>query len=541
MHRRTFLQTAALASGGLLLPELARAAGPDAIFPVVETAQGRLRGQTAGGIHRFKGVRYGASTAGPRRFLPPAPPPKWAGIQDAYDYGQVSPQVPSSRLRDYSAMISFDIQPGGMGEDCLRLNIWSPTLDRDAKLPVLFQIHGGGFYGGSGNSAGYDGENMARFGRCVVVTPTHRLGAFGFLNFAEAGPRFAASGAAGMMDLVAALRWVRENIAQFGGDPNRVLAFGQSGGGAKTSTLLAMPSAKGLFQRAGVMSGSLLRHQTAEQAQAQTHALLKQLGLTVKDTAKLQQLPFETILAAQATLEEGARAKGEAPRSFAPSLDGTVLPTHPFDPVAPALSADVPMIVSTVLDERTYRQARFDTDEAGFRAFVAARLGQERAGDVAAMYRREDPKARPNVLQARFDTDETFRKGAITMAERKAAQGGAPVWSYLYALPTPAFEGRYGTPHGADVSISMHTITGGLTGTDLRFAEVSDQMASIWSTFAATGNPNNPRIPNWPAYSLAKRETLVVGPEKTAVQEDPRRAFREFWAKEPARAAAVEG
>lgn len=539
MHRRTFLQSAALAGGGLLLPGLARAVEPEAIFPVVETAQGRLRGQSAGGIHRFKGVRYGASTAGPNRFRPPVAPPKWAGIQDAYDYGQVSPQVPASRVADYTALISFDIQPGGMGEDCLRLNIWTPTLDRNAKLPVLFQIHGGGFYGGSGNSAGYDGENMARFGNCVVVTPTHRLGAFGFLNLAEAGPRFAASGAAGMMDLVAALSWVRENITGFGGDPARVLAFGQSGGGAKTSTLLAMPSAKGLFHRAGVMSGALLRHQTAEAAQAQTRALLGQLGLTAKDAAKLQQLPFETILAAQATLEAGARAKGEAPRSFAPSLDETVLPTHPFDPAAPAISADVPMIVSTVLDERTYRQGRFDVNDAGFRAFVGRRLGEARAGGVAAMYRREDPKARANVLQARFDTDDTFRRGAVVMADRKAAQGAAPVWSYLYALPTPAFGGRYGTPHGADVGISMHTITGGLTGTDPRFAAVSDQMASIWSTFAATGNPNNSRIPNWPAYTLAKRETLVVGAEDTKVESDPRRAFREFWAKEPARAAEL--
>jgi para-nitrobenzyl esterase len=468
--------------------------------------------------------------------MPPAAPPKWAGIRDAYAHGQVAPQMPNSRQFAYGGLIMFDIQPGGMGEDCLVLNVWTRSLDRNAKKPVLVHIHGGGFYGGSGNSPGFDGEDLARFGDCVVVTLNHRLGAFGYLNLADAGPAFARSGAVGMMDIVAALGWVRENVAGFGGDPGRVLVFGQSGGGAKTSILMSMPSAKGLFHRAGVMSGSSLRIAGAEQAQAGAAAFLKVLGLGKGDIGKLQALPYETLLAAQATMEAADRAKGEAPRSFSPSIDGVVLPGHPFDPAAPAISADVPMIVSTVLDERSYRMINFNLDEAGLRAFIARRVGEGRADEVLAMYRQDDPKATPYVLQARFDTDETFRKGALIQAERKAAQKGAPVWSYYWTKASPSYGGRYGAPHGMDVGPSLHDVRGGLNETGPDSVRLADQLASAWVAFAATGDPNNPRLPTWPAYSVPERATMIFG-DQTRVENDPRAAFRQFWAKEPPRGA----
>lgn len=532
-NRRALLG-ASFAAGALALPRHASAVAPEALFPVVETAQGRLRGMTAGGVSMFKGVRYGAETSGRRRFQPPAPPPKWAGIRDAYAHGQVAPQMPNSRVNAYGGLIMFDIQPGGMGEDCLVLNLWTKTLDRNARRPVLVHLHGGGFYGGSGNSPGFDGEDMARFGDCVVITINHRLGAFGYLNLADAGPDFAHSGAVGMMDIVAALAWVRENVAAFGGDPNRVLVYGQSGGGAKTSILMSMPSAKGLFHRAGVMSGSTLRLATAEQAQAGAAAFLKQLGLTKADTKALQSLPYETLLAAQATLEAADRAKGEAPRSFSPSIDGVVLPGHPFDPAAPAISADVPMIVSTVIDERAYRMGNFNLDEAGLRAFIARRVGEGRADEVLALYRQDDPKATPFVLQARFESDETFRKGALIQAERKAAQGGAPVWSYYWTRPSPAYSGRYGAPHGSDVGPSLHDVRGGLNETGPTSLRLADELASAWVSFAATGDPNNARLPKWPAYKVPERATLVLG-ETTRVENDPRAAVRRFWEKEPPR------
>ena len=259
------------------------------------------------------------------------------------------------------------------------------------------------------------------------------------------------------------------------------------------------------------------------------------------DTRRLQALPFETLLAAQATMEAADRARGEAPRSFSPSRDGDILPRDPFDPDAPAVSASVPLIVSNVLDERAYRMSNFDLTEAGLRAFIARRVGDARADEALALYRRADPTATPFVLQARFDTDELFRKPSLIMTERKAAQaaaGGAPVWSYLWREPTPAYGGRYGTPHGSDVGLSLHDVRGGLNSTNPETIKLADQIASCWVAFAATGDPNNKTILRWPAYKVPQRATLVFGPD-AHVEDDPRGEFRRFWESEPPKAAGA--
>lgn len=523
--RRLFLASSAALTGSLLLGRNAWAAG---LFPVIETSNGKLRGASSAGIHIFKGVRYGATTAGRNRFMPPQPVEKWAGVRDALAFGDVSPQATGNRVNDYADLIIFDRQPAGPGEDCLSLNLWTTSLDQQARKPVIVVLHGGGFYAGSGNSFGMDGEAMARFADCVVIAVNHRLGAFGFAHLAAlGGERFASSGTVGMQDIVAALRWVRDNVSQFGGDPSRVLVYGQSGGGAKTNTLLAMPSAKGLFHRAGVMSGSLLRAGSAEKATETAERLLGALDLNTSQVDKLQEVPFTSILEAQATLEAADRARGEAPGSFGPVVDGVAILRHPWYPDTPAEAMDVPLIISTVLDERSYRMGNFDLDEAGLLEFMRKRAG-DKAEEALKMYRTEDPDATPFVLQARVDTDLGFRRAAFAQAEMKARAGGAPVWTYLWTWPAAAFDGRYGAVHGVDVGLSLHSVRGGLTGAQADSLLMADRISSAWAALAANGDPNNERLPQWDAYDTASRSTMVFD-NNTRLEQDPRREFREFW------------
>lgn len=497
------------------------------LFPVVETAEGKVRGLRSGRISVFKGLRYGADTSGANRFLPPQPVEPWAGVRDALDYGNIAPQIPGDRRHAYADLILNDVQPGGMGEDCLVLNLWTPDPSPGARKPVVVRFHGGGFYGGSSNNPGGDGEMLARFGDCVVVTVNHRLSALGYLYLGDDGP-LADSGAAGMQDLVASLRWVARNVEAFGGDPSRVLIVGQSGGGAKVSHLLAMPGAKGLFSSAGVMSGSRLTAMTREQGAKAADLLLRQLGLRPAQIAELRAVPFTTLLAAQAEVEAEDRARGEAPRSFAP-LIGEAIPHHPFTPGAPTESLDIPLVVSTALDERTYRETRFEMEWDEVRKNLDRRVGAD-ADMLLSAYRDDDPNATAFIINARINSDTTFRLGADTMLERRVTAGGAPTWSYLWASPSPAFGGRYGAVHGIDVAYSMHDIRFPLAGPTADNLRLADEIASAWVAMAATGSPSNPTTPAWPAYDLTARNTLVFG-QPTQAQSDPRRFFREYWSK----------
>jgi para-nitrobenzyl esterase len=530
LNRRTLITGAA---ASLAIAGTASAKTED-LFPIVETSNGKLRGLVSGGINVFKGVHYAASTAGANRFRSPQPVKKWSGVRDALDYANVCPQVPGDRRSDYANLIFLDIQPGGMGEDCLNLNIWTPTLARSAKKPVLVRFHGGGFYGGSSNSPGMDGEMLARFGDCVVVSVNHRLGAFGFMHLVDSGaPKsFAQSGMAGMLDLSAALAWVKENIETFGGDPGRVMIFGQSGGGAKVSALMAMPSAKGLFHRAVEMSGAMLRVATPDRAKGSADGLLKQLNIKGSNIGKLQAVPWYDILGAQSELEADARSRGEAPGSFSPVLDGVAMPRHPFDPDAPAISADVPMIISTTLDERTYRQRNYDQTWDGVKALLRPRVG-DATDEILNMYMAEDREASPFLIQCRIISDQG-RGGSFTMAERKAAQPGAPAYLYLWKAPSPAWDGRYGATHATDVGPSMHEVRGALHGPNANSARLSDELASVMVAFASTGDPNNSYLPKWEPYDATRRMTMVFDNPTSHVDSDARGAFREFWLQHPA-------
>ena len=498
------------------------------MFPVVETVNGKLRGVWTSGIATFKGVRYAASTAGLNRFMPPQPVEKWAGVKDALNFSEVAPQVPGGRTSGYGDLIVFDRQPSGIGEDCLSINIWTPSLEATAKKPVIMVIHGGGYYGGSGNSFGMDGDAMARYSDCVVIAVNHRLGAMGFAHLEEfGGEDFASSGSVGMQDIVAALAWIQENITEFGGDPDRVLVYGQSGGGAKTSVLLSMPSAEGLFHRAGVMSGSALGAQTEEDAVRTADAFMSVLGLSKGEVHKLRTLPLTTLVAAQAGMEAAMRARGEAPRTFGPVVDGLAIPTQTWTPDAPETARNVPMVISTALDERTYRMGNFDMTDAELMDFVRGKAG-DKAEEAIALYKADDPDAAPFKLAARVDTDMTFRRSAFTQAERKVAQGVAPVWTYLWTWPSPAYGGRYGAVHGIDVGLSLRSVRGGLTGTGPDALKLADQLSSSWAAFTATGDPNNAELPDWEAYDSEKRATMIFS-EDCHLEYDPRAEIREFW------------
>ena len=528
--RRTFLKrsgmllAAAPFGSAAILSGRTSAQSAGSFFVVADTRSGKVQGMNIGGIKTFKGIPYGASTGGKNRYMPPQKPASWTGVRDAFEFGQISPQVMADTRGEYAALIDWDFQPGGMGEDCLALNVWTPALKDGGKRPVLVCFHGGGFAIGSGAAIGYSGEPLARFGNVVVVTVNHRLASFGYLHLADLGapPEFARAGVVGMMDLVAALEWVRDNIENFGGDPNTVMVFGQSGGGAKTSALMGMPSAKGLFHRAGVQSGSLLKVASREAATASAEKLLKQLGIDKTRIADIQKISWEQILDAQTGISGGGAAS-----PFTPVLDGTVIPQNPFDPTASMVSADVPMIISTTLDEAALALTNFDLDEAGLKT-AAGKMLSDKADRVLALYHTAYPNASPYLIQARIVTDRGFRANAYKQAERKAALGKAPAYFYLFTWPCPGYNGKFGAVHGTDVQLVFHAYRGAIGGGGADAKVLADKMAAMWVAFAKTGDPNTASIPHWPVYDAQNRATMIFD-TNTRVENDPRREFRKLW------------
>jgi len=504
---------------------------PTQASPIVETIQGKVQGDVTGGILAFRGIPYGAPTGGRNRFQPPVKPEPWTGVRLAKRYGDIAPQTNAGAAR--SAADALEGDAGRESEDCLALNVFTPGTT--GKRPVMFWCHGGGFITGSGGAA-YDGTNLARRGDVVVVTINHRLGALGFTHLGDMGQAgFAASGNVGMLDIVAALEWVRDNALAFGGDPGNVTIFGESGGGRKVAALLAMPAAKGLFHRAIIESGPGIQVNERAYATELAGILLGELGLEPTQLRELQDVPVDRFLKAQ----YAASAKlpsSNARGGFRPVIDRAVLPHHPFDPVAPEISADIPLMIGFNRTEATLFLANdreaFDLDEDGLQK-RAGRLFRERAGQIVESLRGIYPGATPSDLYILLHTGFLrYPIDSIKLAERKAARGAAPVYLYKFEWPSPARWGKMQTPHALEIPFVFDNVgIGGwatLTRSTPDAFALAAKVSATWAAFARTGDPNSGDLPRWDPYRLPGRATMVINNE-SALVGDPARDERLLW------------
>jgi para-nitrobenzyl esterase len=508
--------------------------------PIVETAGGKVRGAASAGIYAFKGIPYGASTAGANRFQPPRPAEPWAGVRDALALGARAPQWQAGPTRRPGmATLLGPVDTSPETEDCLALHVWTPGLD-DAKRPVMVWLHGGAFHFGSANRAVTDGANLARRGDVVVVSVNHRLNILGHLDLsAVGGERYAHSGNAGVLDLVAALEWVRDNAERFGGDPGNVTIFGESGGGGKVSVLLAMPAARGLFHRAIIQSGASLRVTARERGTALAEAALQQLGVGRDSIDRLQTIPVEQLVAA-ITPAKRAVGRPELPLldryDFGPVVDGHDLPQQPCDPAPAAFSDTIPLLIGDTKDEAT----RFLVDDdavwnrtlsaAELRSRLAAVAGGE-ADRLVDLYRTRAPQANPAELLIAALTHGQFWVRSGLFAERKAAPQRAPVCMYSLAWETPAFDGRLKAPHALDLPFVFdNTETAEATAGAAGARDLAAAMSASWAAFARTGNPRSDALPDWPAYTADARTVMVFDRECRTVT-DPDRDARLWWAR----------
>jgi para-nitrobenzyl esterase len=506
---------------------------------VVETSSGKIRGYERNGIYIFKGVPYGASTHGRGRFMPPEKPEPWTGIRDTLVYGRISPSEESLLLnldstdQFHSDQYVFLIHRGSAilipGEDCLRVNLWTPEINGSGKRPVMVWMHGGGFADGcSQDLLSYDGENLARNHDVVVVNHNHRLNAYGYLNFAGiGGDEFAMSSNVGMLDIVALLEWVRTHIASFGGDPNNVTIFGQSGGGAKVAALMGMPAAKGLFHRAIIQSGPFLKAQSPDYSQQVAQLVLDELGLSKSQVRELQDVPMVRLSgAAKVAIKKAVPPKGAAffgETGWGPTVDGRTLPAHPFYPGAPAVSADVPMMTGTTLDEMVNGigpPAIFHMTAEEMNQKVREEHGGQSDAIIAA-YREEYPEATPFGLYAAIATWQ-FRSMSFAQAARKAALGAAPAYAYIYSWRTPVLDDRPGTFHAAELPFVFDNaeLLDHYSAGDPAAYVLNQQMSTAWVSFARSGNPNHSGLPHWPAYTADTRATMIFN-APCEVRNDP--------------------
>ena len=497
---------------------------------VVDTADGRVQGVNERGVAAFKGIPYAAPPLGERRFRPPQKVEPWTGVRDARRYGNMAIQAPNALNLppELLPMVPlYGSEP--CDEDCLTLNVWTSGVS-GATRPVLLWCHGGGFLTGSGSSAWYDGGNLCRLDDVVVVTFNHRLGALGYLHLEDIAPGFEGAGTAGIRDIVAVLEWVKANIAQFGGDPRNVTIFGESGGGAKVSVLMALPAAKGLFHKAIIQSGPAVQMANREDGTRTARQFLDVLGLDPARAGELRRLPPQKLLAAQATVQASVSAGTFADRrrfGFNPVIDGSFFPGGPFAPVAPNVSAPIPLMIGTNKDEMTLfhghrpwvTDATFENLPAALQSF----LGERPAAPVIAAYRAAQPEMDAAQIGLNIVGDLGVRGLSLAIAERKLAQNAADVFVYLFAWETPVLGGRLRSCHTLEIPFVFDTLDGAaLTGSDPARLPLGKTMARAWIDFARHGKPG------WPAYSTSGRATMVFD-TVCRVENDPYAAERKVW------------
>ncbi len=529
LGRRSFLlNTSAL----LAAPFAPFVHAADTTEPLADTQYGKVRGTVSGDIKIFKGIPYGAATGGKNRFMPPVKPTSWTGVRDALAWGPTAPQMPAPQ----NAAATGRANRPAESEDCLVINVFTPSLAPSSKRPVMVWLHGGGFSTGSGSGANTDGTNLAQSGDVVVVSLNHRLNVLGFTYLGEqAGSDFALSGGIGLLDIVQALQWVRDNIANFGGDPNLVTIFGQSGGGRKVSTLMSMPSAQGLFHRTIVESGAVLRLKTPDEAILYSNLLLAELGLRKDQVRDLQAVPLDRLLAANAAALKKTDQTAPGYTANTPMIDGKAIPIHPWDPAAPAISAKIPLLIGWARTEETlYDRPTPETlalDEAGLKARAAKRLGIDPT-PVIDVYRKAHPEASPWDLYILIATDHPRGVYSRELARRKVAQASGAAYVYRFDWETPEGGGHMRSPHAVEVPFVFRNISvaGALVSKRPDAYALSEKISAAWVAFARTGNPNTKGLPHWPAYSAATRDTMLFNNE-LRVEQDPDKGPRQIMEK----------
>ncbi|MBN1849004.1 MAG: carboxylesterase/lipase family protein [Deltaproteobacteria bacterium] len=505
---------------------------------IINTTIGKLRGRKEGGVYSFRGIPYGGPTGGKNRFKPPTRPEPWTGIKDATRYGPSCWQA----IENHTTITILGAEGvDSMSEDCLVLNVWTSGFNDNGKRPVMVWLHGGGFVNGSGNHIpAIDGTNLARTGEVVIVTVNHRLGVFGYLHLEElAGEEYAGSGNAGMLDLIAALEWVRDNIEAFGGDPGNVMIFGESGGGSKVSYLMAMPGAEGLFHKAIIQSGPGLRAQTVEYATNSARNLLDMVGLNSARVHVLHQMRANTIYSAWLKMAQGSFIPGGD--YFTPLVDGRTMPVQPFDPVAAPTVSKIPLIIGTTKDEMTFMMMRDPAfgkyDEETMRQRIVDNFNRRRGGNLSpdnvdemiAGYRRIRPKATPHDILIAVTTDQ-MRMSSILLAERKIACGTAPVFMYLFTWESPAMQGMLKATHTLEIPFAFNNIDPpvDILGNSPERFQLALRMSNAWIAFAKNGDPNHGGIPQWPNYSSEDRSTMIFDKD-CRIENDPFPDERKLW------------